>query len=184
MTKYETLFRKYFTKLWQLPFIIFPVLLVILYIYHLTGNYLFPLTILILLASTLLTSYIMGIVIKFLYYKPRPEPYHHKNRIQKIDASSFPSIHTANSMIIAFWWILSTLQAWTQTTTSYMVICGWFFFFMTISLSRVVLKKHFPIDVLAWVVFWTICIFIVTRNTDLILWVMDTILTWITAKLS
>ena len=52
----------------------------------------------------------------------------------------------------------------------------WLFFFMTISLSRVVLKKHFPIDIIAWVVFGAICIIIVMVNTDSILWVMDVLI--------
>lgn len=177
MPKYELIFRKLLTKFGQLPLILVPMFLVAWYMYMIVGDYMLPLTIFILLWSTLFTSYALGTIVKLLYYKPRPEPRNATNRLQKIDASSFPSIHTANSMILAFWWILSILQTWYSGIGSYIFICIWFFFFMTVSLSRVVLKRHFPIDIVAWVVFWTICISIVMINTDIILSVSDYILT-------
>lgn len=184
MPKYETLFRKYITKFGQLPLILLPMLVVTWYMYAIIGDFMLPLTIFILLWATLFTSYALGTVVKLLYYKPRPEPHHATNRLQKIDASSFPSIHTANSMILAFWWILSVLQAWPQNLVGYMMIYFWFFFFMAISLSRVVLKKHFPIDIIAWVVFGAICISIVMINTDVILWIMDVLLSLVLNQLS
>ncbi len=184
MTKHETLFRKYITKFGQLPLILIPMILIVGYMYLIIGDYMLPFTIFILLWSTLFTSYALGTIVKLLYYKPRPEPLHATNRLQKIDASSFPSIHTANSMILAFWWILSILQSWPQTMLTYTIICFWFFFFMAISLSRVVLKKHFPIDIIAWVIFGAICICIVMVNTDIILWIMDAVLSLIMNQLS
>ena len=177
MSKHETLFRKYITKFGQLPLILLPMLLVAGYMYIYVRDIVLPLTIFILLWATLFVSYALGSIVKLLYHKPRPEPQHATNWLQKIDASSFPSIHTANSMILAFWGILSVLQSWSQNIIGYMVICLWFSFFVTISVSRVVLKKHFPIDIVAGSIFGAICISIVMINTDIILWIMDVILT-------
>ena len=177
MSKQELIFRKIITKFWQLPLILVPMLFVTGYTFFMTHDYMVSITIFILLWATLFTSYALGSIVKLLYHKPRPEPQVAKNWLQKIDASSFPSIHTANSMILAFRWMLSAFQVSQQNIAIYVVMCFWFFFFIAISLSRVVLKKHFPIDIIAWVVFGAICISIVVINTDIILSVSDYILT-------
>ncbi len=103
----------------------------------------------VLLCVALFLSYLIGSVIKFLYYKPRPEEYVYKNRWQKINASSFPSIHTANSFIVTYF----ALSVWYWSGAIYQpLLAVWFLFFVTVSLSRIQLKKHFPIDVVAWVI--------------------------------
>gem|GEM_PF-3771505 len=49
---------------------------------------------------TLFISYIIMSFTKFLYYKDRPEPMVYANRWRKINASSFPSGHTAQATVI------------------------------------------------------------------------------------
>jgi membrane-associated phospholipid phosphatase len=55
-----------------------------------------------LLCVALVCSYVFGSLIKLFYFKPRPKEQAYKNLLQKIDASSFPSVHTSNSFIVAF----------------------------------------------------------------------------------
>ena len=110
----------------------------------------------ILLLAGILMSYGGGSAIKFLFYKPRPIPQPFHNRLQKIDASSFPSIHTTNASLV---WIMRSWR-WHQSildgSDSLVIIpiivavagmCS------AIALSRIALGKHYPIDVFAWLLF-------------------------------
>lgn len=54
-------------------------------------------------------SYFFGSIIKLCHYKDRPEPQPHSNWREKIDASSFPSIHTSNSLIAAFRGVIASI---------------------------------------------------------------------------
>ena len=65
-----------------------------------------------LLAISLFFSYLFGSFIKLIYFKERPNEQKYNNAFQKIDASSFPSIHTSNSFIVAFFgvYILSLIH--------------------------------------------------------------------------
>lgn len=93
-------------------------------------------------------SYSIGLMIKYIYYKPRPIPLLTNTRWQKIAASSFPSIHCSNAMIIRISWIVSVI--WTTQSRWWMlfIIILWFTLYLSIALSRIALDKHFPIDVL------------------------------------
>jgi membrane-associated phospholipid phosphatase len=102
----------------------------------------------VLLCVALFCSYLFGSLVKLCYYKPRPNEQAYKNLFQKIDASSFPSVHTSNSFIVAFFGVYSWL-----TNNSFLYAALWFLFFAIISLSRIALKKHHPIDILAGVIF-------------------------------
>ncbi len=110
----------------------------------------------ILLFAGLLMSYGGWAVIKLLFYKPRPIPQTFSNRLQKIDASSFPSIHTTNATLIgALWawrWHLSLISSSDylniiSLVTLIAIIC------VSIALSRIELDKHYPIDVLFGVLY-------------------------------
>lgn len=96
--------------------------------------------------------YLIGSFIKFLYYKDRPEPRQYANWRKKIDASSFPSVHTAqatvvfaHTLLLANLLLLSPLQ-YTKISAGMLTLCG-FVFYALIARSRLVLKKHFMIDV-------------------------------------
>jgi len=116
---------------------------------------------------SLFCSYSLGSIIKRIHYKPRPNPQPYTNRREKIDASSFPSIHTSNSLIMAVrsiiavsWWI--PLQSCTLNPTIFPCPMSWIFsaaaapwrmmlwilFYILISYSRVILRKHYRIDIL------------------------------------
>ena len=165
-------FRKIITKLGQIPYNGILCMLVILSIYihpayifydlDTIHNWIIPLSmkICIFLWSTIFCSYILGAIIKGVYYKPRPIPQPYTNRWQKIDASSFPSMHTAISCIIAYYGSL-VAYIFTDWCIRYTLITFWSILFILIAISRKILKKHFTIDILAWVVFGAICIRII-----------------------
>jgi membrane-associated phospholipid phosphatase len=109
-----------------------------------------PFTIRTLLCVSLFLSYFFGSIIKYLYRKPRPVVVIPKNFLQKLDASSFPSIHTSNSLIVAFYAIFMLMFAGLYANPLYSILLSivWFLYFIAVSLSRIALQKHYPIDVL------------------------------------
>jgi len=159
----EKYFRKIITLWWQWPRVLLrPFALHFLPYYAHVGlsyNTLSDNHFSILLFAGILMSYGWGSIIKFLFYKPRPIPQPFHNRLQKIDASSFPSIHTANASLVAImrsWrWHQSLMNgADTLTIIPIVVAMGWIC--SGIALSRIALGKHYPIDVLAGLLFWVL----------------------------
>ena len=195
-------FRRTITKLWQLPYIGLVILCIAVIgamhgsintiaeqIYNwftipqMTYSGSLWISDTVLLCVAIFASFFFGSIIKYCYYKPRPEPQKYNNRWQKIDASSFPSIHTANSLILAFFGIVASggIALGNNTPLLQQIIVQiilplfWLLFYLTISYSRVMLKKHYWIDllggtifavlILAWVVWWADVIIKVLWNT-------------------
>lgn len=110
----------------------------------------------VLLMVAILMSYAGGSIIKLIFYKPRPIPYVFKNWIQKIDASSFPSIHTSNATVIWLiwsWWWHQSIVAGSDRFMIIPILVGVVGICAAIALSRIELKKHYPIDVLCGMMF-------------------------------
>lgn len=156
----EHYFWKTITRLWQWPWILlWPFALHFLPLWWKIGiayknirdN---PYAILLMVA--ILMSYCGGSVIKLLFYKPRPIPYIFKNWIEKIDASSFPSIHTSNATVIGLirsWWWHQSIVAGSDRFIIVPILVGVVGICAAIALSRIELKKHYPIDVLCGMMF-------------------------------
>ena len=87
-------------------------------------------------------SIIVVILTRTLYFKPRPNKQTYSNWLEKMDASSFPSLHTARIWFLSLMFVqffeyaisITTVLILLATTTSY---------------SRIYLKKHDLFDVLA-----------------------------------
>ncbi len=165
-------FRKILTKFGQLPLIILPLLCTWLswwgfaaFAPQALGD---ALAIAWLAGRTLFLSYAWWSLIKFLHYKPRPIPKPYTTRREKIDASSFPSIHSANGFILAFRWILAvTAGTWwwvsqvdipSYSPAAIIFIVLRLLFFIFLAASRVVLKKHYVIDTLVGTLFGIMCV--------------------------
>ena len=105
------------------------------------------------LAIGLIIIYIITITIRSFYFKDRPKKYPHSSFIERLDASSFPSLHSER---IAF------LSALFITYFNNMIVSV-FLILLTIgvSYSRVYLKKHDKIDVLAGIIFGVVIYFVV-----------------------
>lgn len=158
----EKIFWKTVTALWQWPRVLIrPFALHFLTLrlwiglsYDMIWNNPFVISML----AGLLMSYGWWAVIKLLFYKPRPEEQLFSNRLQKIDASSFPSVHTSNATIIAIirarWWHQS-MKLWADTFQIIPLIVSVCCICAAIALSRVALDKHYPIDVFAGMILGT-----------------------------
>jgi undecaprenyl-diphosphatase len=79
-----------------------------------------------------------GHAIKFLFHRNRPEAQPYGNTLERLDAASFPSIHTARSAMISV--VAGTVWGWFPMWVGIAVLVG---------ISRIVLKRHHPGDVLA-----------------------------------
>ena len=78
--------------------------------------------------------------IKLLFHRKRPNKQRYSNLIEKMDAGSFPSVHSSRA---AF--------AYSTLILNSELFMGAVFFFMilTVGYSRVFLKKHYISDVVA-----------------------------------
>src|SRR3989339_1526129 len=81
------------------------------------------------------------VIIKIIYRKERPVEQARDNIYNKIDANSFPSIHSARISLIAVMFSLFYKDAPTIIACVLVVLC--------VGYSRIYLKRHHPTDVLA-----------------------------------
>ncbi len=99
--------------------------------------------ILYVLVPIYLFQLVMVELIKFVFKKPRPESHKHKNLFGiRVTSGSFPSGHTSNIFCLAFL-ITNFYQLNILWTLLVFVIAG------SIAYSRIVLGRHYVIDVVA-----------------------------------
>ena len=55
----------------------------------------------------LIIIYVLTFLIRLFYFKARPKKVHYKNFLEKLDASSFPSVHAARITFISLFLIIS-----------------------------------------------------------------------------
>ena len=96
------------------------------------------------MVMALLMIEIVGGVIKLFYPKKRPIPMPTRTLAQKWDAGSFPSIHTARITSVAVF-SYSLLSSFALLTLGLLLA-------VVVGYSRIYLRKHYPIDVVAGVV--------------------------------
>lgn len=83
----------------------------------------------------LIIIYIIGIIIRLIYFKERPNKKPRNNLIQKIDANSFPSMHSSRSTFL----ILMLIQYFNfeiKITLFFSII------YITILYARIHKKRH------------------------------------------
>jgi membrane-associated phospholipid phosphatase len=83
---------------------------------------------------------IIGSLIKLIFNKIRPNKQKFANILEKIDAGSFPSIHSARTLLIG----LSIFHLF----SSKIVLLFIALIVLLVGISRLVLKKHYVIDVI------------------------------------
>jgi len=96
-----------------------------------------------LLMGILMTLFIV-IIIRLIHFKDRPKKQVQDNIIERIEASTFPSLHAARSgfMALAFVYYFNNLAL----NITIVIIA------LLISYSRVYLKKHYWLDIIAgWI---------------------------------
>ncbi len=89
----------------------------------------------------LILSYVVTIGIRLVYFKQRPQKVKYKNLIQKVDASSFPSLHTIRVVVLG----LILMVVVSRPLFSLLVIP----FVLLSAYARVKLKRHHLSDVIA-----------------------------------
>ena len=97
---------------------------------------------------------------------------------QKINASAFPSIHTSNSAIISIFTIIVLHSA--DEISSFLLglfaACA-LLFYSAVSLSRIVLNKHFPADLFRGSVLAILIVSLVMRQSQLVAYVLNLLMT-------
>jgi len=92
----------------------------------------------------LVLLYAVASSIRFLFFKTRPEDKGKKTRqmnlFEKIDASSFPSIHSARTAVLSI-----LLYTKIPTTLGLLISLG---ILSSVMVSRIILRKHYTIDVI------------------------------------
>jgi len=83
---------------------------------------------------------LITILIRLFYFKDRPKKQKYGNLLEKLDASSFPSLHTAR---IAFLGLTLILFFRNDLITAFLVIMT-----LAVAYSRIYLKKHDYYDLL------------------------------------
>jgi membrane-associated phospholipid phosphatase len=89
--------------------------------------------------------YLITAIIRVFYFKQRPEKRRYKNFLEKLDASSFPSIHAARITLL----FLIVFEIFSQY--SYIIIASFILWLLVLS-SRIYLKKHDLWDVIGGVI--------------------------------
>jgi membrane-associated phospholipid phosphatase len=139
MTK--IIMKKFFEEITFLGGIAFYLFVIILFI--ISQEYVLSLR----LFLALIIIYFMAFVIRLFYFKDRPEKVTYTNFLERIDASSFPSIHAAR-LTYLFLFILFSSPFFIQPIVK--IIIG--AVFLLAVYSRIYLSKHDIVDVLAGVI--------------------------------
>ena len=88
--------------------------------------------------------YAITVVIRTLYFKDRPEKFKHDSFLERLDASSFPSLHAARSTLV-FAFLSSTVNKPYFTALCALIV-------LVTCISRIKLKCHDWKDVTAGIV--------------------------------
>jgi len=97
------------------------------------------------LAIGLVLAYAVTFSIRFLFFKQRPDKEKFKGAVQKLDASSFPSLHSMRASCLA---VLLVLFFNNSLITFIAIIAA-----ISVALVRVLQKRHFASDVIAGLIF-------------------------------
>ena len=101
------------------------------------GRYALSLRLFVALAAL----YGITIIIRALYFKERPDKRPYKNIVEKIDASSFPSLHSERASALA---LLVGLSSGSILLTVFLIVSA-----VLVAFTRVFLKRHDKWDVTA-----------------------------------
>lgn len=88
----------------------------------------------------LVLAYALTSSIRFIFFRQRPDKQKFKGLAQKIDASSFPSLHAMRAGCLAVLLILFFSNFWITVISIIAAVC--------VALVRVVQKRHFASDVI------------------------------------
>lgn len=93
------------------------------------------------------------VIIRMVYFRERPKRVDHTNFIERIDASSFPSLHTARIVFVAFF----VGMTWPLLLWKVFLV----FIVLLVAYSRIYLRKHDWIDVVVGAALGGVVFFII-----------------------
>jgi membrane-associated phospholipid phosphatase len=131
--------KKIFDELTLLGGILFYLLFML--ILFLSGEY----TYCFFFGLALILIYFITFIIRLFYFKQRPNKANYRNFLEKIDASSFPSIHAARSTFIFIFLVFFYSKI-------YYLIPLYTLLFLGVLFSRIYLKKHDYIDLFGGII--------------------------------
>jgi membrane-associated phospholipid phosphatase len=108
------------------------------------------------LAAGLGFGYLATVLIRLAWFRKRPEAQKYKNWLEKIDASSFPSLHAMRSAV--FWSLLALFFNQIALYLAFAVVI------ISIAWTRVWLKRHHPSDVAAGLAIGLALAYFVAQN--------------------
>ena len=95
----------------------------------------------IMLFAGVILIYVVTFLIRLFYFKNRPKKMKYRGFIEKIDASSFPSVHAARITLLFVFFVKFFFKDLILISLSFMILV------MVLS-SRIYLKKHYFSDLL------------------------------------
>lgn len=107
-------------------------------------TYFFEKTLSIKLFIGIIIITIIAMIIKALFFKARPKKQKTNTLIERLDASSFPSIHSARITFLTF---LCVIYVDNIILKAFLIIIG-----ILVAYSRIYLKKHYLSDVIAGII--------------------------------
>ena len=99
--------------------------------------------------------YFTAVIIRLFYFKNRPKKETYNSTLEKIDASAFPSVHSARAVFLAL--TFSKLFNSMQASTLLFAIAG------IVCYSRIAIKKHYWTDVIGGIVLGILTFFAVNK---------------------
>jgi len=133
-----------------------PFYVIIILLFVIMGNY----PVVFALTFGLIVAYLITISIRLVYFKERPKKVKYKNLIQKIDASSFPSLHVIRAAILGI--ILATTIS-TPLFSMLSIPC-----ILLVAYARVKLNRHHVSDVVGGLFFGVVIGLVSIGVTNLI----------------
>lgn len=110
---------------------------VIALIFFMLGNY----HVFVELVVALALLYVVIAIIRTLFFRKRPDRQKYSGFFTRIDAGSFPSMHSARSLVLAV--VLGTV--FTQATVRVLLAIA----VLAVACTRIRLKRHYASDVIA-----------------------------------
>ena len=94
-----------------------------------------------ILITSLMVIYALTVLIRAVYFKKRPRAEQYRSFMEKIDASSFPSVHAARITVL--------FLLFSYTYQSYLAVIFGGIVVLAVCYSRIYLKKHYIIDIIS-----------------------------------
>jgi len=107
-------------------------------------TYFFDASLALKLLIGIASATILSMLIKIMFFRNRPRKQPINTIIDRIDASSFPSVHSARIAILMFWLIIYSHNIILQ---AFLAIIG-----LLVAYSRIYMKRHYYTDVIGGII--------------------------------